>query len=265
MKKAVFWAIAVVITICAVFYQRITGPTYPLRGKIMVGETEVKYRLPRSHESTNDCRIAVKAENPEISGHLLYQRFKTDDPWTNVPLSREGDSLVASLPKQPLAGKLAYKVTLASGETKVSLSGDSPVIIRFRGAVPAFLIIIHALLMFLGMLLSNMAGLTALDGKRNPRNYALWTLGFLIVGGLILGSIVQKMSFGAFWTGIPFGTDLTDNKTLIALVAWVVAVVAGRKGKPARGWVLAAALIVLVVYSIPHSLLGSELEYSKMG
>jgi hypothetical protein len=131
--------------------------------------------------------------------------------------------------------------------------------------VPAFLIIIHALLMFLGMLLSNMAGLTALDGKRNPRNYALWTLGFLIVGGLILGSIVQKMSFGAFWTGIPFGTDLTDNKTLIALVAWVVAVVAGRKGKPARGWVLAAALIVLVVYSIPHSLLGSELEYSKMG
>jgi hypothetical protein len=37
-----------------------------------------------------------------------------------------------------------------------------------------------------------------------------------------------------------------------------------RRGKPARGWVLAASILLLVVFLIPHSLLGSELDYSKM-
>ena len=49
------------------------------------------------------------------------------------------------------------------------------------------------------------------------------TLVFLVAGGFVLGPIVQHQAFGAYWTGIPFGFDLTDNKVLIALVAWGVA------------------------------------------
>jgi hypothetical protein len=75
---------------------------------------------------------------------------------------------------------------------------------------------------------------------------------------------VQKFAFGSLWTGFPFGYDLTDNKTLIAFIGWVIALIAGRKGKPARGWVLAAAILLLIVFLIPHSLLGSELDYSEV-
>jgi hypothetical protein len=39
---------------------------------------------------------------------------------------------------------------------------------------------------------------------------------------------------------------------------------AGRKGKSARGWILAAALLMFIVFLIPHSVLGSELAYTKM-
>ena len=35
------------------------------------------------------------------------------------------------------------------------------------------------------------------------------------LGGMILGPIVQKYAFGAYWTGIPFGHDLTDAKNLV--------------------------------------------------
>ena len=38
----------------------------------------------------------------------------------------------------------------------------------------------------------------------------------LAVGGFILGPLVQNYAFGELWTGVPFGWDLTDNKTLIA-------------------------------------------------
>jgi hypothetical protein len=38
---------------------------------------------------------------------------------------------------------------------------------------------------------------------------------------------------------------------------------AGRKGRPARLAVLAASVVTLVIYLIPHSLFGSELKYTK--
>jgi hypothetical protein len=118
--------------------------------------------------------------------------------------------------------------------------------------------------MFLAMLFSTRAGLAALDRKSNPRKLALWAAALLFIGGFILGPLVQHFGFGPYWTGFPLGFDLTDNKTLIAMIGWIIALIAGRKGKPARGWVLAAAILLLIVYSIPHSLLGSELDYSKL-
>jgi hypothetical protein len=79
---------------------------------------------------------------------------------------------------------------------------------------------------------------------------------------MILGPVVQKYAFGEFWAGWPFGKDLTDNKTLVAFVAWIIAVVRLRKNKEKRGWALAAAIILLAIYLIPHSMFGSELDYS---
>jgi hypothetical protein len=172
--------------------------------------------------------------------------------------------LVGKLPQQPSAGKLAYKVHLSRGAEDIVLSGDDPVIIRFKDPVPRAILIPHIFIMFLAMLFSTRAGLEALRKDSNPRRLVCWTLGLLFVGGMILGPLVQKYAFGALWTGFPFGTDLTDNKTLIAFLGWIAAWIAGRKGKPARGWVLGASILLLTVYLIPHSLLGSELDYSKL-
>jgi len=263
MKKIGFWAIAVLITFSAAIYQRLTGPTYPIKGKTMINDSEIAYTLERSYENIEDYEIAIKVDSEEITGHLVYKRHKTDDPWTEIPFVRREDSLVASLPKQPAAGKLQYKVILSSQNEEISLSGENPVIIRFKGPVPSAILYPHIIIMLLAMLFSTRAGIAALDPKSNPRNYALWAAGLLIVGGLILGPVVQKFAFGELWTGFPVSSDLTDNKTLIAVIGWIAAVIAGRGGKPARKWVLWASILLLVVYLIPHSLLGSELDYSK--
>jgi hypothetical protein len=136
---------------------------------------------------------------------------------------------------------------------------------RFKDPVPAWILIPHVLVMFAGMLLSTAAGLAALDRKRNPRRLVLWAAGLLFLGGFILGPLMQKFAFGVAWSGFPVGTDLTDNKTLIAFLFWIVALVAGRKGKPARPFVIAASLVTLVIFLIPHSLFGSEYDYLKRG
>ncbi|MBE3109406.1 MAG: hypothetical protein IMZ46_02670 [Acidobacteria bacterium] len=263
MKKATFWFLAVVITLGSAVYQRMTGPTYPLRGKAVVAGTEVKFKLPRSAETVRDAEVRLPAPAP-LQGYLEYKRFKTEDAWTRVVLAREGGDLVGLLPKQPAAGKLLYTINLTGGYVTTPVAGEDPVVIRFKNPVPAWIIIPHVLVMFAGMLLSTAAGLAALDKKRNPRRFVLWAVALLFVGGFILGPLVQKFAFGVAWAGFPAGFDLTDNKTLIALLFWIAALIAGRKGKPARPFVLAASLVTLLVYLIPHSVLGSEFNYSKM-
>ena len=114
------------------------------------------------------------------------------------------------------------------------------------------------------MFLSTAAGLEALVKGKYIFQLTLWTSIFLFFGGMILGPVVQKFAFGEFWTGIPFGIDLTDNKTLIAMIAWLLALWKAKNEKSGRYWVIAAAIILLAVYSIPHSTLGSELNYETM-
>lgn len=262
MKKFLFWFLAVVITLASAVYQRMTGPTYPARGKATVEGVTVKFKLPRSAESTADAVIALAFPAP-AEGYLEYKRYNSNDPWIREPLVRKDAELVGFLPRQPAAGKLVYKVHVVTGGQDILVGGEAPHIIRYKDSVPLWLIIIHVLVMFSGMLAATAAGLAALDKKRNPRRFVLWAAALIFVGGFILGPLVQKFAFGVLWSGFPLGMDLTDNKTLILFLLWIVALIAGRKGKPARAAVLAASAVTLVIYLIPHSLFGSELKYTK--
>jgi hypothetical protein len=251
-KSWALWLLAVVITLASAFHQRATGPSYPARGAAKVGGVEVKYKLIRTHAS-GDAEVSVAAD-AAISGSMAWKRNKTEDPWTYVDMKRRGSELVARLPEQPPAGKLAYRVILRKDGERVTLGG-SPVVIRFKGDVPAWILIPHIIAMFAAMLLSARAGLELF--RPSPSTSLLWpTFILLTTGGMILGPIVQKYAFGALWTGWPFGTDLTDNKTAIAWLLWAIA--AWRKSP----WLIALAAIgTFAIYLIPHSMFGSELKY----
>lgn len=262
MKNILLWVLAFVITIGAAYYQRTTGPTYPVRTTVTIDGTGYELSLRRSQTNTRPCTIEM-AVPEDISGVICYRRYRSDDEWTIIPMERKEGFIAGLLPSQPAAGKLEYYLILESrtGE-KVTVREDKPVIIRFKGDVPAAIMIPHILIMFAAMLLSTLAGLFALSGDVRHRRYGVLTLILLVTGGMILGPLVQYYAFGELWTGIPFGWDLTDNKTLFAIVAWVAAVLVNRR-KESRAWTIIAAIVLLLIYSIPHSLFGSELDYAS--
>jgi len=263
VKKILFWLLAFIITAASAVYQRRTGPTYPVSGKAALTNGEIRFELPRSAEMTSDREVSLEVPDPEVGGRLLFRRFNTGDPWTEAAMTRQDKRLVGYLPKQPMAGKLAYKVILSDRGKDVALKDGAPIIIRFKGHAPIALLLAHILVIFAAMLFSTRTGIAALDRKADPRRLAVWTAVLFFVGGFILGPLMQKFAFGAWWTGFPLGKDLTDSKTLFAMLAWVVALVAGRGGRKSRGWVLAASIVTLIVFLIPHSLLGSELQYTE--
>jgi Na+/melibiose symporter-like transporter len=68
---------------------------------------------------------------------------------------------------------------------------------------------------------------------------------------------------------VPFGYDLTDNKMLIMWLVWLAACALlgfrpRAREKAGRLAVIAATLIMIAVYLIPHSMHGSQLDYDKL-
>jgi hypothetical protein len=46
--------------------------------------------------------------------------------------------------------------------------------------------------------------------------------GMIFIAGFPLGFILAYQVFGTPWTGIPFGWDITDNKTLVIFLFWMI-------------------------------------------
>jgi hypothetical protein len=260
MKNILFWCLAFLITVSAAIYQRSTGPTYPKRYVIDFHDQPFKIKLIRSHTIDRDFFVTLKDAPEALEGSVFYKRYPTQDEWSEVVFLRDESNLNAQLPLQPPAGKLEYYLILKYKDEVIPVAENDPVIIRFKGSVPAGFMIPHILAMFLAMLFSTYTGILAIMKDSRFRKYAFWTLALLVLGGLIFGPIIQKYAFGDYWTGWPFGRDLTDNKTLIAVIFWGVATLLNLK--KSRPWIaVVAALVLLAVYSIPHSTMGSELDY----
>jgi hypothetical protein len=81
-QTIMLWSITVILTLFSVVYQKMTGPTYPVRGKIeIMGET-IKYKLLRSHETTSDAIMDFAVPDTAISGIFKWRRYKSHDEWT---------------------------------------------------------------------------------------------------------------------------------------------------------------------------------------
>ncbi len=261
---AALWLLAFVITIFSAVYQRTTGPTYPIDGTVDFDGVPVEYELLRSHGGPGDHPVEITAPDTLIAGVVVFKRYKTNDEWTRIPMRRQGEKLVAALPHQPPAGKLEYHVELRKGDKLLVIPDDENAVTRFKGAVPAWVLIPHILFMFLSMLFAARVGLQALRKEAPLMPLMSATIIFLFIGGFILGPLVQKYAFGAYWTGFPFGMDLTDNKTLIAMIAWILAWFVVKRNPRMRLAVIGAFVVMFIIFMIPHSMHGSELDYSKI-
>jgi hypothetical protein len=261
MRRSTYlWIVALAVTLVSAAYQRMSGPTYPVRGTVVLGGRPVPLVLTRTHGGPGDQPVEVTATDPAIHAQMMWRRYPSSQPWQTVEMERQSDVLKASLPHQAPAGKLEYQLRFTRGQEK-AVFPDRPAVTRFKNEDPLVVLIPHVLAMFLGMLWATRAGLEALVRGSREHRLAWIAFGLLAIGGFVLGPLVQKAAFGQYWTGIPYGYDLTDNKTLIAGGAWLWALIRLRGRQSARWSVMTAAALTLVVFAIPHSVWGSQINW----
>ncbi len=273
LKKTSVWVLAVLIALAAMIYQRSTGPTYEYKGHIEHAGENHKYELLRSHETTGGANIELPyLGDANYTATLHYKRYLTKDSLTTKDFQLDqNNQFVAQLPVQPAAGKMEYFITGSIDGQSFTIPEDraDQIVLRYKDPVSDFILVPHVLMMILAIIFGIRAGLSAIFDDGQMRKWTLVAFSAMTVGGMILGPLVQKSAFGEYWTGFPYGGDFTDNKMLIMWLAWALALaVIGFKRKKkeniSRSSVSLAALVMIVVYLIPHSLGGSTLDYDQV-
>jgi hypothetical protein len=163
------------------------------------------------------------------------------------------------------AGKYEFFVYVNDGSGEpISVTRDVPIYARYKADVPTSVLIVHVFVIFLSMLFAMRTVLEAAIGGQFK--WMLWTtIVSLVLGAFVLGPIVQQYAFGVLWAGVPFGWDWTDNKVLVELAFWALALYLNRGDRRNRAVVFLAGLVTLIVYFIPHSVFGSEYNYTTGG
>lgn len=273
LRKIALWGVAIILALAAMIYQRSTGPTNEYKGHLEHAGEKHKYALLRSHETTEGAKIEIPfLDGADYRASLHYKRYQTKDSLASEDFRLDANNrFVAQLPVQPAAGKMEYFITgvIDGNEFHIPEKGQASIVLRYKDPVSDYILVPHVLMMILVIIFGIRAGLSALFDPDSMRRWTLIAFSAITVGGMILGPFVQKSAFGEYWTGFPFGGDFTDNKTLIMWLAWAVALaIIGfkpkKKEKISRATVLTAALVMTVVYLIPHSLGGSTLDYDQV-
>jgi len=267
MKKSILlWSIAFIITVLFAVFQKMTGPSNPKSGSVLFDGKTISYKFERRHSSSSNCLVEIITGDPLIKGTLKWRsNYKELDPFDSVEM-RGNEILRAELPAQSPRNKLQYYVELSKVNsvsssslipltisTSTMVPAEAPVIITFKGDVPLIILLLHIFAMFYAMMLSTRTASEIFQEKPKIKSLALSTMIFLFIGGFILGFLMNYFAYNQIWTGIPFGNDITSNKTLIAFAGWGLAYFMIKKDAAPKLFAVLAALIMFIVYSIPHS------------
>ncbi len=294
--KALRIAIAIVLTIILFITARYIGPNREYTVSARIGDTVLEHTAPRGHEyaipgapwswpEEGEVDIAelgltklTVIARPAPAGDLLSAielqgKPKGGGEWTSFPrytaqldLPPEDSKCTFEfeLPGQPWTTKYLYRFTARGKNNEpVTLAREDgePMMIRFKGPAPAWIVLPHILCMFGGFLFIILAAFGAVRLIRGSTETgvgrsAWWAWALLFIGGVPIGVLMNWYAFHVTWEAVPFGYDVTDNKTQVALVFWGLAAIflTRRPGKHAGVFALLAAILSLAMYMIPHSL-----------
>ena len=254
-QSTLFWILAIIITIASAIYQRLTGPTYPLAGTVKLSNGhEVSYSLERTHAGQDNAVVRVLTRDSSIAGTLQWRPYRSQEPWRSSLMVFDEGMLRGELPAQAPMEKIEYQISVTVGDQSTVLPLGGPLMMRFKGGVPLWVLLPHVLVMFAAMLLATRTGLEVFAREPSIKRLVNWTVISLFVGGFIMGPLATYYAFDLWWTGWPVGNDITDSKTLIAFVVWLITWGIYPRVKKPKPWIFAAALVMFLVFLIPHSI-----------
>ncbi len=237
----------------------------------------VEHRTVTEQVGPGGPEIVIDVRGERALEPVVRYRVGADGAIETVAMNRAGDGRWrAELPWYDKGTKIHYAIELLLGGdivARIPENEGSSLYIRYKGEVSRTVLILHIIFMFLSFyfmvqaLWSAVGILAGRAWKGEAVSHARWVLLSSFIGGWPLGFILNYQAFGVVWEGFPFGYDITDNKTQIMFVFWLVSLLLVRGSLMGRGEErdalaprgFAAAVVVsfvvsLLLFIVPHSL-----------
>jgi hypothetical protein len=218
------------------------------------------YYEPRTIDETEATNPPARVEAITIPGHGLVYRV-------SVPNQGRGSEFSYRFQLEDAAGRILATIPVEEGKDK-----PKRLWFRFEGSRSVVLLVGHILCMFASFLLMVLVFLTASEDVKNNAvrirlgKQTLWATIILFLGTFPLGIWLEHQVYGTYWTGIPFGRDITDSKGLVIFVYWLVMLYLLRGsalsndprkdliGAKATRWIAIIGVVLsLALYLVPHS------------
>lgn len=270
MKKYYRYLLAFVLTVVLLAIARQLSTRHRTEYSHRVGGVVAMHRTV-----TEDFGVGpvLRVTVPELEGltAVALYRDAPGGPYSADTLDRTEDGFASRLPARSKGEELFYHIELSeNGEPVAQFPPHGDQFIKFKGHVPEAILIPHIFFMFATIYLGLMTVFTSIDAAkgrgelRRSVRYLLWTFIASFIGGIPLGYMVSVAAFGQGWSGIPIGWDITDNKTVLLLLLWLITLILawrGLRGGPmaiSKNTYMILAVVSFVVtfaaFIIPHSI-----------
>lgn len=279
-----FWKILIAFffTLLLLAFARKTTTVKPVHKTVERGGIRIEHDTVPKRRGGGNVVIPVKVSGAE-KVRLFYKIGEGEFQGVDMDLEKGGSDLFAALIPHHKKGTRAWYYIEAQKQLEdkrfaVSLPdrdspGFEPILLKFQGRVPPYIIISHILCIFSAIFFSVFAVFSAVDLKKGKGTlkksvaFSLLTFILLFVGFFPLGWALNYFTFGVLWEAFPFGKDVTDNKAQIAFLSWLVTLLLVKGtilGKnPSKNLVsertystvvIISFAITVTMYLIPHSL-----------
>jgi len=225
-------------------------------------ENQEKFIYLEAYSKSGIRKISLNYRLPDGSFKIIpFTRFK-DTPYFTAIVpgdargkrnyfyisaeDNEGNKVI--LPKQKNTGKIKLYQLRSEGKPSFLLK-----LLHIMLMLTALIILIHALYYSASFLQNKNE-----DIPLKLKNLILWGIITFFVTGFPIGWIIEYQVLGNFWEGIPFGWDITDNKTLLILIYWLAIFIPYRLKKISPSTmsklIIFGTIFTLVLFIIPHSI-----------
>ena len=224
--------------------------------------------------------ILLQVDPPSEIDALVLHRASEEEEFETEAMTEISEGVwSARLPAGQKGDRLNYGFNISQttlheeGGSSTATSETGFYLIKYKGEVSVTVLVLHILCMFAAFffiveaIIGALAMLITGDEKEFTVAQTRWVLLFTFLGGIPLGLALNWQRFGVLWEAFPFGTDITDNKTQLIIILWIIIAALSWKSFACRRTgrdligpgafataVIAASVISLFLYLVPHSL-----------
>jgi hypothetical protein len=253
-KKILLLLISTVIAVFAVFVQQFSSSDRPYYEEIKINNIDYSFKLPVYHEGNEECLIELSVPDTTIKGLLYYKLFKSNHEYNFINLIRMNENLVSVLPHQKQNIKVQYYLELNSDGKKYFIARDNPVIVRFQGVVPKYVLFPQVAIMFVALIFSCFAGMLTFSHIDSYKKYAKVSFYLFTLSALVIGIIIHLISFRHLFVQVANNNDLTFYKNGIIFLLWLAVYYVNRKSD-FKFLTLAVSILTLILYCVSPNVL----------